>query len=130
MKTTRSIPVFSTVFAVVYAVVYVVAVEHNYALITYHPVLNQFGLLAEPPKAELAMYWYGWMATAGIAALVSGLIASFVPESVTRRLWSGWSWVIPVAVMLVVGYIQRGYFVTRTNDPITPSIQQPASGVE
>lgn len=125
MKITRSIPVFATVFAVVYAVVYVVAIEQNYALITYHPLLNQFGLLAEPPKAELAMYWYGWMATAAIAALVSGVMAGFVPESVTRWLWSGWSWVIPVAVMLVVGYIHRGYFIPRTN---VQTNEQPTTG--
>jgi hypothetical protein len=129
MKITRSISVFATVFAVVYAVVYVVAVEQNYALITYHPVLNEFGLLAEPPRAELAMYWYGWMATAGIAALVSGVIAGFVPDSVTQRLWSGWSWVIPVATMLVVSYIQRGYFIPRTSVE-TPSIEQRSGAVE
>jgi hypothetical protein len=129
MKITRSISVFATVFAVVYAIVYVVAVEQNYALITYHPLLNQFGPLAEPPRAEFAMYWYGWMATAGIAALVSGIIAGFVPESVTQRLWSGWSWVIPVAMMLVVGYIQRGYFIPRASVE-TPPIEQRSGAVE
>jgi hypothetical protein len=129
MKIIRSISVFGTVFAVVYAVVYVLAIEQNYALITYHPVLNEFGLLAEPPRAELAMYWYGWMATAGIAALVSGVISGFVPESVTQRLWSGWSWVIPVAVMLVVSYIHRGYFIPRTSVE-TPSVEQRTGGVE
>jgi hypothetical protein len=129
MKITRSISVFATVFAAVYAVVYVVAVEQNYALITYHPVLNEFGLLAEPPRAELAMYWYGWMLTAGTAALVAGIIACFVPEHLMQRLWSGWSWVIPVAVMLVVSYIQRGYFIPRTSVE-TPSIEQRTGAVE
>jgi hypothetical protein len=129
MKIIRSISVFATVFAVVYAVVYVLAIEQNYALITYHPVLNEFGLLAEPPRAEVAMYWYGWMATAGIAALVSGVIAGFIPESATHRLWSGWSWVIPVAVMLVVSYIHRGYFIPRTSAE-TPSVEQRSGAVE
>jgi hypothetical protein len=130
MTSSRWFPVFATVFAVVYAVVYVVAVEQNYALITYHPIHNQFGLWVEPPRAELAMYWYGWMATAAIVALAARVIAGFIPERVTRRLWSGWAWVIPVAVMLVVSYIQRGYFIPRTNGPETPAIDQPASGVE
>lgn len=129
MISSRLLAPFATVFAAVYAVVYVIAVEYNYALITYHPVLNQFGLLVEPPRVELAMYWYGWMATAGIAALVAGIIACFVPERLMRRLWSGWSWVIPVAVMLVVSYIQRGYFIPRPSVE-TPSIEQRSGGVE
>lgn len=123
----RSFPVFATVFAVVYAVVYVVAIEQNYALITYHPVLNQFGPWVEPPRAELAMYWYGWMATAAIAALVIGVMAVFIPDRVTQRLWSGWSWVIPVAVMLVVSYIHRGYFIPR---PVQTPIERPSGAVE
>jgi hypothetical protein len=127
MKITGSIPVFATVFAVAYAVVYVVAIEQNYALITYHPVLNEFGLLTEPVRAELAMYWYGWMATAGIAALLLGVMAGFIPESVTRRLWSGWSWVIPVAMMLVVSYIHRGYFIPR---PVQTPTERPSGAVE
>ena len=128
MKITRSISVFATVFAVVYAVVYVVAIEQNYALITYHPVLNQFGLLVEEPKAEVAMYWYGWMATAGIAALAAGVIAALVPKSVAQRLWSGWSWVVPVVMMVVVSYIHRGYFIPRAVE--NPSVERPSGAVE
>jgi hypothetical protein len=128
MKTADSISVFATVFAVVYAVVYVVALEHNYALVTYHPVLNQFGLLVEEPKAEVAMYWYGWMATAGIAALAAGVIAALVPKSVAQRLWSGWSWVVPVAMMVVVGYIHRGYFTPRAVEE--SSVERPSGAVE
>jgi hypothetical protein len=127
MKITRSIPVFATVFAVAYAVVYVVAIEQNYALITYHPVVNEFGFLAEPVRVELAMYWYGWMATAGIVALLLGVTAGFIPESVTRQLWSGWSWVIPVAMMLVVSYIHRGYFIPR---PVETPIERPSGALE
>ena len=104
-------PVFAIVFAVVYTVAYLIAMEKNYALFTYHPALEEFGLLVERPKEGPAMYWYGWMATAGIVALVAGLVACFVPERVTKRLWSGWSWAVPVAVMFVLGYLLRGYFI-------------------
>jgi len=104
-------PVFAIVFAAVYTVAYLIAMEKNYALFTYHPALEEFGLLVERPKEGPAMYWYGWMATAGIVALVAGLVACFVPERVTKRLWSGWSWAVPVAVMFVLGYLLRGYFI-------------------
>ena len=111
MNITRSVPIFVLVFAVVYAVAYVIAVEKNYALFTYHPALEQFGFLVERPREGPAMYWYGWMATSAIAALLAGLIACFIPDRLTKRLWSGWSWAIPLGVMSVFGYLLRGYFI-------------------
>jgi hypothetical protein len=110
MNIHRSLPIAMVVFAIVYAIAYVIAVEKNYALFTYHPALGEFGLLVERPKEGPAMYWYGWMATAGIAALVAGLIACLIPERIAKRLWSGWSWAVPVAVIIVFSYLLRGYF--------------------
>jgi uncharacterized membrane protein YgdD (TMEM256/DUF423 family) len=107
----RSFPVFATVFAVAYAVVYVIAVEKNLALLTYHPAINEFGLGVQKAKDGPAMYWYGWMATAGIAAFVAGLVACALPERLTQRLWSGWSWVVPLGAMVFFGYLLRAYFL-------------------
>lgn len=76
-------------FVIVFAVVYVIAVENNYALFTYHPGLGELGPLAEPPRDGPAMYWYGWMAMAGMVALIGSAIAYFVPERLASRLWSG-----------------------------------------
>ena len=55
------------------------------------------------------MYWYGWMAAA-IAAFVAAAISCFIPERLTQRLWSGWSWVIPLAVMVIFSYLLSGLF--------------------
>lgn len=111
MTSPRSSAIFAITFAVVYAVAYVIAVEKNYALFTYHPALQEFGFLVQPPRDGPAMYWYGWLATSGIAALVASLIACAIPEGITKRLWSGWSWAIPVAVMIVFSYLLKGYFL-------------------
>jgi hypothetical protein len=111
MNTPRSFPAFAVTFAVVYPVVYLLAVIKNYALFTYHPATEEFGLLVEPPKEGPAMYWYGWIATAVVSALIVGFIVSFVPERVRQRLWSGWSWAVPLCVMLFFGYLLRGYFI-------------------
>jgi hypothetical protein len=111
MTPPRSFPIFAIVFAVVFPVVYVIAVDNNYALFTYHPAVNEFGAWVEQPKAGLAMYWYGWMATAGIAASAAGAIACYLPERLTQRLWSGWSWVVPLIVLVVFGYLLRNYFL-------------------
>jgi len=43
--------------------------------------------------------------------LIAGLLASLLPDSVTRRLWSGWTWATAVAVMLVFCYLLRNFFL-------------------
>jgi hypothetical protein len=167
----RAFPVFSTVFAVLY----LLAATFNYALFTYHPLLHELDLLAQPAKAGPAMYWYGWITTAAIGALVVAAVATFVtdrwerwvqraitfacayavfyvianrvaffiydqasyeleflkhwatpatgalaatviasfffPIRWTQRLWSGWTGVIPLSVMLVFVYLLRGWFI-------------------
>ena len=111
MTPPRSFPVFAIVFAVVYAVAYAICVEKNLALFTYHPAINEFGAGVQKAKEGPAMYWYGWMSTAGIAALLAGLVASRLPEQLTRRLRSGWSWIVPLGVMLFFCYLLRNYFL-------------------
>ena len=101
---------FATVFAVAFAVLYILAVWRNYALFTYHPALNEFGRGVQVPRGGPAMYWYGWLATAGLGAAAAGLAAALAPESLARRLWPGWSWVVPLAVMLLFVYMLRNYF--------------------
>src|SRR5215831_3376331 len=77
----RAFPVFSTAFAVFY----LLAATFNYALITYHPLLHELDLLPQPPKAGPAMYWYGWIMTAGIGALAVAAIALLVSDR-----WESW----------------------------------------
>lgn len=112
MTVPRSFPVFAIVFAVAYVVVYVISVWKNYALFTYHPATNEFGLGVEKPKEGVtAMYWYGWIATSTIAASAAGLVACRLPERLTRRLWSGWAWVTPLCAIPVFCYMLRSYFL-------------------
>jgi hypothetical protein len=98
------------VFAVVYAIAYLVAVENNYALFTYHPAIGEFGALAEPSRDGPAMYWYGWMSTAGIIALVAATLARFIPQRLVQRVSAAWSWLVPIASMIAFIYILRGFF--------------------
>ena len=109
--TPRAFSVFALVFAVVFALVYVVAVEANYALLTYHPALKEWGAGVEKPRDGPAMYWFGWLLTSGIAATVAGAAAAALPESVTRRLPSALTWVVAVGVMAAFCYLLRNYFL-------------------
>lgn len=102
---------FGIVFAVVFTVAYVIAVENNYALFTYHPAIGEWGVGVEKGKDGPAMYWYGWLATSGIIATLAGALAAWLPESVARRLWPGWAWVVPVGAMFAFCYLLREFFL-------------------
>ncbi len=110
MTSGRSFAVFSIVFAAAYAVLYVIAIQYNWALFTYHPASEEFYWLVKPAEDQPAMYWYGWMATSALGAFAIAFLVAALPTAWTARIWSGWSWAVPLAVMAVFGYILRGYF--------------------
>jgi hypothetical protein len=107
----RSSAVFAVAFAAAYAVLYVVAIQYNLALFTYHPASEEFHFLVKPAADQPPMYWYGWMATSALGALAFAVAVAALPAPWTARIWSGWSWAVPLAAMLVFGYILRGYFI-------------------
>jgi hypothetical protein len=110
MAVTRSHPVFAITFAVTYAILYVLAVEHNWALFTYHPVAEEFHFLVERAADGPSMYWYGWMATAGLGALFIAAIVARLPAGLTNRLAIGLSWAIPLATMGIFVYLMKDFF--------------------
>jgi len=111
MNLPKKFPVFAIVFAATYAVAYAVCVENNYALFTYFPALGEFGAGVQKARSGPSMYWYGWMASAGIAAALTGLAACRLPENLTRRLGSVWAWAVPLGAMLFFCWLLRAYFL-------------------
>src|SRR5262249_21982193 len=120
----RVFPVFSTAFALLYLVV----ATFNYALFTYHPMLHELDLLVQPAKAGPAMYWYGWITTAAIGAVVVAIIAAFVPDR-----WGSWIqraivfasayavlYVIAYALALLI-YDRASYELEFLKHPATPA---------
>jgi hypothetical protein len=102
---------FAVVFAVVYALAYLAAVENNWALVTYHPQLGEFGLGVEKAREGPAMYWFGWLITAGIIAALAGIVAALLPERATRFLRPALTWVVPLCAMLAFAWLLRTYFL-------------------
>jgi hypothetical protein len=105
MNIARTFPVFAAAFAVIY----VFAVEQNWALVTYHPRIREWGWLVEPARSGPAMYWYGWLATSALGAVAASLVALPLTRRWTPPLWLGW--VIPLIVMAVFVYLLRGFFL-------------------
>src|SRR5260370_1283891 len=83
----RAVPSTSCVAAigVAYAVLYVIGTELNLPLVTYHPAIGEADVLWTPARRGPAMYWYGWMLSSLLGALVLAWLASVVPEQWVQR---------------------------------------------
>jgi hypothetical protein len=107
---------FAFAYGPAFAVLYVIALKQDLALITVFPSLDivvlgtQHTQDAAPGINLPAMYWYGWTATAALAALVPGLLAALLPEAWTRRFSGTWSWAIPAFAMMGCVYLTLPWF--------------------
>jgi hypothetical protein len=101
------------IFSAAYAVLYLAAMYYNLALFTYYPAAKQFYLLvpATPQARGPAMFWYGWIASAALGALALSLLSLLAPARWATRVWPGWSWVAPTAVLVMFIVILRGWFI-------------------
>lgn len=96
-------------FAAVFAVVYVLAVENNWAVVTYHPKIGEWEWLTRPSKNGPAMHWFGWLGTSWLAATAASCIALAVPKRPSTPVWIGW--VVPLSVMFAFVFLLRGFFL-------------------
>lgn len=100
MKVARAFPVFSAVFVLIYAL----GITLNNTFLFFYPKIGlwHWGRI---PKGTgdigIASQWYGWTSTALVTALVVAAIYLAIPALARVRTWSGWSWLIPLAMWLV-----------------------------
>jgi hypothetical protein len=96
MNVSRVFPVFT----VAYALAYALAVQYNWPLISYFPILGQFkpGLVAATRDTGPAMYWYGWIATSALAAVAVSIVALLVPK-IAEKLCPALTWAVPLVAM-------------------------------
>ena len=110
---------FAFAYGPAFAILYVTALKFDLALFTVYPTIGVVLLGTHHSRDTVgpsmgsflpAMHWYGWTATAALGALIVGLVAAFLPERWTPRVWSGWLWVAPVAAMLGCVYLTLPWF--------------------
>ena len=85
MIASEKIPIFAITFSAAYAVIYVICTELNLPLLTYHPLTGDIDFLRQPPRRGPAMYWYGWMLTSMIGAVLVAWIGTVIPEQWLQR---------------------------------------------
>ena len=105
MSYDRVVPVFAAAFAVMY----VCAVEANWALVTYHPRINEWDLGTKLSRSGPAMHWFGWLGTALVGATGISLAALPLSRWWTPPVWIGWA--VPLAIMLLFVYLLRSFFL-------------------
>ena len=70
---------FAITFGISFALYYTVFERLNWPLFTYHPVSGALEFWKQMEGKGPPMFWYGWLVLAGMAALVTSIVATAVP---------------------------------------------------
>jgi hypothetical protein len=103
---------FATVFAIATPVIYVICEMANWPLFTYHPGTNRMdlGWAAAVKDEGPAMYWYGWTANTLIGAGILGMLATMLPENLTRKIPLSLVWIMPLVAVPILVYALRFFW--------------------
>ena len=103
---------FATVFAIATPIVYTACEMQNWPLFTYHPGTNRLNLgwAAAVRDQGPAMYWYGWNATTILVSGVLGLLATFLPQHIVRKIPLSLTWITALAVVPILIYALRFFW--------------------
>jgi hypothetical protein len=105
-KYERLFPIFGIIFAIVYAYV----LYNDIPLATYHPKLGVWDFGRVPSRDGPAMYWYGLVFTAFVVSVPLTALCALIPERITDKMWSGLTWLVPLAAMASFVWLLFPYF--------------------
>jgi hypothetical protein len=97
---------FVIVYAIVHPVMYMISVVWQLPLFTFHPATNRivWGYEAARSGEGPNMTWYGWIATTVIVGVIVGIVATRLPESMTKKIPLTLVWLLPILAIPVVVY--------------------------
>jgi hypothetical protein len=108
-KSLASSPAFKT-FAIVFgcatATLYVLCDMLGWPLFSYHPATNRLEWFYAPPRKGEGpvMYWYGWTASSILGAAALGLLATLLPDGLTRKFPLALVWIVPLLTIPALFY--------------------------
>lgn len=109
MNLSRTLPAFSVGFMIIYLCSLVL--HPDLTLFTYSPRTGQwYSGVPDLGKSGPGMYWYSWLATAFIGGTAMAAIAASTPPTIRAKIRSDVVWVTPVALTLILIYIERTWF--------------------
>jgi hypothetical protein len=102
----------AAVFAIAFAIIYAPTMDFNWTLATYHPLKGiwDWGKAAPLGGGSPAMYWYGFVFTAALGALVVTALAALIPDKLMERVpWATLTWVVTLCALAYVTYVLLPY---------------------
>ncbi len=100
------------VFAIAFAIIYAPTMDLNWTAATYHPIQGVWDLGKAAPRGggSPAMYWYGFVVTAALGALVITGLASLIPDRLMQRVpWPSVTWVVTLCSIAYIAYVLLPY---------------------
>jgi hypothetical protein len=99
-------------FVIAFAIIYAPTMDYNWTMATYHPIQGiwQFGRAPSLGGGSPAMYWYGFVLTAGLGALIVTAIAAFIPDRLMDRVpWRSLTWIAVLGSIAYIAYVLLPY---------------------
>jgi hypothetical protein len=112
LATSTAFRTFAVVMGIATTVIYVTCEMQNWPLFTYHPGTNRVDWFYSPAVRDQgpAMYWYGWIATTLIGSTILGVLATMLPERITKRIPLSLVWIFPLAAVPVLIYALKFFW--------------------
>ena len=81
-------------------------------MFTYHPGTDRLDLFYAAGRRDEgpAMHWYGWTANMLLGSTALGLLATMLPENVTRRIPLSLVWIVPLIAVPILIYALRFFW--------------------
>jgi hypothetical protein len=95
------------IFSMLFGIVYLTCFYMDWSPFRYYPDARTFHLKITPQDGP-AILWYGWVTA---AAAVSAAIALVVPRQLAERLPPGWTWVVPLGIVILMFAYERRWFM-------------------
>ena len=97
-------------FGAIYAVVYSVVLYQDLPLVSYHPRLGIWEWGHAASINGPVMYWYGLALMSLVVSLPLTAVLFFVPDSISRRVWPGFAWLLPLGAMASFIWLLYPYY--------------------
>jgi hypothetical protein len=93
-------------FGIAMPVMYLLCEWFNLPFFTYHPATNriEFWWAAARSGEGPTMYWYGWTVLSLLVGSVVGLLATMLPDSVSRKIPLALVWLLPILALIPLAY--------------------------
>jgi hypothetical protein len=113
MTASPKFPIFVIAFGLGVAVLYTVFELMTWAAFSYFPASGRIALGTQPASRDEGpvMYWYGWLVSALAGGLVVGVLATFLPVNLAKRISANLLWIVPIVAFVLLGYGLRNFFM-------------------